>query len=606
MSDENLISQEKAAELLGISVASIKNWEKHGYIVRKNGNYSRKEVIELLAKIQNGEINRLNKRANKKLTKGTIGPSPEFTILCRTVSELKAETQEIMFLLSLKLFIDHDIIRNAPLAQLLQFNSKNYHNKAVLTHLKNRLKNLNTSGVPLPQNFNDAADTILKLELPRCSPAETDVAGIIYQALSSRGDRSVSGSFYTPPDLAEAMALSAMTQLSEVPEPHCIDPCCGTGQFLLSFLKAGGKPENTYGIDSDSTAALTAAANILLQCPDIEFQPRIFCTDSLMDALNPLPLPTDKHGFDLVMTNPPWGACTAGKQAGLLDRFPEIKSGESFSHFICRAFELVKDGGIISVVLPESITNVKRHNDVRRYILKNGRITRITKAGRIFKGVYSPVITLEMVKTNSSSSAGSGFVIESDFTFNININQIDAKIIDKVYSAPHNTLKGQADWALGIVTGDNDRWIKQASEYQTGMEPIIKGSDIMPGGINTPSHFIHFEPDRLQQTAPEWKYRVPEKLVYRFISKRLIFALDTKARLSLNSANILIPKTDKLSIVEIMQLLNSDLYSFIYKKRFNSVKILRSHLEELPLMQADRLSLLFTDIELLYISDALQ
>ena len=582
MSDNNFISPAKAAETLGISIASLKNWEKHEYLKPHKGDFRRSEIEDLLEKIKSGEINRLGSRANKKQSKGRISPSPEYADICLTVSELNTGIDQIMFLLSMKLFMLHGLIKPETLTRLLDFSAEDYHSSAVRTHMKNRYDKLCSSAGTQTDDFHIAAKTIFKLELPRDWPADTDVAGIVYQALCSRGNRSVSGSFYTPPDIAENMTESARAQLPADTEPVFIDPCCGTGQFLLSFIKAGGKPENAWGIDSDYTAALTTAANIILQCPEIDFQPHIFCADSLTEAER-FANKTSETGFDLVITNPPWGACTAGKSSVLKNRFQQIKSGESFSYFICRALELTKNEGIISVVLPESITNVKKHDDVRKHILANGSITKITKAGRIFKGVYSPVITMEIIKNGCSSAAGSGFIIEPDFTFNINVNRIDSTIIDKIYSVPHTTLKDRASWALGIVTGDNDRWVIQSQVQPSDMEPVIRGSDIQPGEIRRPVNFIRFEPDRFQQTAPEWKYRAAEKLVYRFISKKLIFALDTGARLTLNSANIIIPEIKGLSAAEIMQLFNSDLYNFIFRKRFNSVKVLRSHLEQLPL-----------------------
>lgn len=95
--------------------------------------------------------------------------------------------------------------------------------------------------------------------------------------------------------------------------------------------------------------------------------------------------------------------------------------------------------------------------------------------------------------------------------------------------------------------------------------------------------FLKFEPDQFQQTAPEQKYRAKEKLIYRFISKQLVFAYDDKQILTLNSANILIPQSVSHSIKVILGIFNSSLYQFIFQKKFNSIKVLRNHIESLPL-----------------------
>ena len=236
---------------------------------------------------------------------------------------------------------------------------------------------------------------------------------------------------------------------------------------------------------------------------------------------------------------------------------------------------------------------MKRHSDIREFILSNSRVNRIQEHGSVFKKVFTPVITIELIKntaaedySNINAPAGSeGFSINNDFTFSININRTDADIIDHLYSIPHTSLEGKADWALGIVTGNNSLYLSK--EKKSGWEPVIRGSDITRGRIKTPSQYIDFNPGSFQQTAPEWKYRAPEKLVYRFISKHPVFAVDTERRLTLNSANIIIPDENLReagwTAGKIAALFNSEIFSFLYRKRFNSVKMLRSHLEQLPL-----------------------
>jgi predicted RNA methylase len=564
--NSKLLNEAQTAELLGISKTSVKNWERHGYLIKSDGGFFKEEVYSLLAGIQNGDIPRLNRRANKKQAQGTILPPVEFRELFVEVSKINIGIPELMFLITLKQFIQEGLADEISPSILFNFNPENYKTKPAFNHLKNRFEELNDVRDPA---FIKAALTILNLNIPRLKPSDTDLAGIIYQALKLRGDRSVSGSFYTPVNISDAMIRSAIEKL-KINNLLFIDPCCGTGQFMLSFIAAGGAPENAYGIDADITAAFIAASNIIIECPDLKIKPKVFTCDSLLET--PVELP---KRFDLLATNPPWGACTSGKRAVLEKSFPEIKSGESFSYFISRSTELTDKGSIISMVLPESITNVRIHEDVRNLILRCGRITEIQRPGKIFKGVYTPVITMEIIREEQSSEPS------PDLIFNININTIDSRIIDKIYSAPHSTLKVGADWALGIVTGDNKRFVQDAPA--PGLEPIIRGGDINPGIINPPSHYIKFEPARFQQTASEWKYRAEEKLIYRFISRRLIFALDRQKQLTLNSANILLPGPGSFSAELIMKLFNSDIYNYIFMKKFNSVKVLRSHLEELPL-----------------------
>ena len=111
---------------------------------------------------------------------------------------------------------------------------------------------------------------------------------------------------------------------------------------------------------------------------------------------------------------------------------------------------------------------------------------------------------------------------------------------------------------------------------------ILKGSDISKYHINPTTNYIVFKPESFQQIAPTEMYRAPEKLLYRFISSQLVFAYDNTQMLSLNSCNIVIPKLREINIKYILAILNS-----IYKKEFNSIKVLRSHIESMPIPITD-------------------
>ena len=612
MNDNHFLSTEDTAKQLGISKASLKNWEKHGLILSaEKGRYRRSEVENLISRINSGEIDRLNRRANKRKIRNKHIPGGQYAELCRAASEIQLPPETVMFLVSIRLFIDAKIISPSGLERLLRFLPEDYATPVIMNHLKNHCPD------KISPALIDGFNIISGLDFPAALPADSDIAGTIYQSIKNLGSRSKTGTFYTPAEIADAMVESALSRTAvgtaERKKVRMLDPCCGTGQFLLSFIKKGGRAENAFGIDSDPAAAFTAASNILLQCPDIESPPHIFCADSLLDELSGFQEFREPY-FDLAATNPPWGACTAQNREKLALRYPGIKSGESFSYFICRCLELVKPGGITAFVLPESFATVGRHSEIRKQLLEKAEILNLENRGRIFSNVFTPAVTVEAEKRTEKTAAGRHgcngwrFKINSDYSFSINFSAEDSKLIDRIYRIPHFTLKNNADWALGIVTGDNKRFL--SDQPAAGYEPVIRGCEIKPGSINEPQKFIRYEPEIFQQIAPEWKYREADKIVYRFINKRLVFAVDKKMRLVLNSANIVLPDNGimnewNISREEIVSFFNSDISSFIFRKRFNSVKILRSHLEELPVFKYEKLSSVFSKKELEYIAGQL-
>jgi hypothetical protein len=181
---------------------------------------------------------------------------------------------------------------------------------------------------------------------------------------------------------------------------------------------------------------------------------------------------------------------------------------------------------------------------------------------------------------NRSQPRQERFENNLDFAFDTSITEEDEKLIKKIYKNGVTTLKGNADWALGIVTGNNKEFISDIKTSDN--EGVLKGSDIDRYRFKAASSFIKFSPDDFQQVAPTEKYRAKEKLIYKFISKELSFAYDDKQTLTLNSANILIPRVPNLSVKAVLAFLNSEVFQFVFKKKFNTVKILRGDLENLP------------------------
>ena len=70
--------------------------------------------------------------------------------------------------------------------------------------------------------------------------------------------------------------------------------------------------------------------------------------------------------------------------------------------------------------------------------------------------------------------------------------------------------------------------------------------------------------------------------MYKFISKKLVFAIDETGSLFLNSANILIPKVPSMSTKSVLAFLNSALYQYLYIALFDDCKILKGNLLRLP------------------------
>ena len=418
-------------------------------------------------------------------------------------------------------------------------------------------------------------ETLLQVE---CPTNENDLLGYIYQCLMTEGHKNIIGSYYTPPGIVRNMT----ERLDFSQGQTFLDPCCGSGAYLMSLNCSN--PQQLFGMDRDRIAVMICRINLLIKYCDKAFVPQIYCEDFLL---------TQRFAdmrFDYIVTNPPWGAASqSGKTShGQPERMGI--SGETFTHFFVRSYEMLRCGGRMRFLFPYSVLNVKTHKELRRFMLEHGNLRMITVYDRVFSGVTTDCVDIELHNCESEEamtvcSGGRKYETNKqwiDKTHNCAFHLMSEEshsVVELVYRHPHRTLAG-SQWALGIVTGDNNA--KLRDEPADGDEPIYTGKEITAYRLLRPKKFIRFEPDHFQQCAPAEMYRAKEKLVYKFIANRPIFAFDDSGSLFLNSANILIPHIQGMSVKTVMAFLNSDLFAFLYRTLFGEIKILQGNLTQLP------------------------
>lgn len=430
-----------------------------------------------------------------------------------------------------------------------------------------------------------------------------DTLGLLWQTLRCIGSRKSYGAYYTPSwithRLAEDLHLSDNVGT-------LLEPCCGTGSFLLQ-LPRNYPFAKIYAMDIDDVAVhaarIQAAIHFRITNVELLFS-HIVCNDFLHSST--------EHKYDYIIGNPPWGYAFSPREHKFLSmKFACAgqKRLESYDLFFEHALSLLKPSGQIAFVVPEAILTVRSHQQIRKILLEHTALRFITYLGNVFEHVLCPCIILQCEhipdkQQNAGGMAGKyddampanhftvshpdrSFVVQEmreltpDYLcFYANDEQY--RLVKKLNHLPGALfLKNNADFALGIVTGNNHAFLFDTSS--TGMEPVWRGNNIGKYRIGDACAYLHFQPEHFQQTAPVRFYRASEKLLYRFISNRLVFAYDNKQRLTLNSCNILIPRIDGLSVKYIMAILNSRAAQFLMDMQYHSIKLLRSHIEHIPI-----------------------
>jgi len=462
------------------------------------------------------------------------------------------------------------------LESLEQFES-NFSGKEKLTQRAN--KSL--------KDTHDHDSTVFSfLERIESSEMVSHKIGTEYELSLSNSYRNKEGVYYTPKNVVRDLFTVSEENIQH--GTFC-DPCCGSGNFIVRALELGFRPENIYGFDVDPVAIEITKARILelsgYRSDNIKTGDFLGLASSAKIAK-----------FDYIYTNPPWGKKLSKEQRDSFGiRFGAGSSTDTCSLFFFACLQCLKDNGKLGLLLPESFFNIATFEDARIKALQLS-IERLVDYGKVFKGLVTKAQAIVVRKAVADSNEkilcefmGSchkrsidSFLCNPKSILNLYCGKEDARTIQHLMSIPFITLTNRASWGLGIVTGNNKKYVKTAPE--SGFIPVYKGADISEDKLKEGSSFIPLDMSLYQQVAPLQLYEAKEKLIYKFISSRLCFFYDTKQRFVLNSANILIPEDDfPISTKVLGELLSSDFMNWIFSRIFNSCKILRGDLEALPI-----------------------
>ena len=409
-----------------------------------------------------------------------------------------------------------------------------------------------------------------------------------YENSLSKSFRNKEGIYYTPEYIITDMFKNIEDiNIVDVKSKTFLDPCCGGGNFIIQAIEKGFNEKNIYGYDTDINAVEITKKRIFQRTGIIN--ENIICGDFL-ELQNKLNLK-----FDYIFTNPPWGKKIPKEMKNEFSKVYQTgNSIDTSSLFFFACLQLLNKNGKLGFLLPEAFFNISTFEDARKTALRF-EIERLVDYGKPFKGLITRAQAI-ILKNNTNKNSKikcetkdhciersqQSFKKIPKHIFNFWANNETAKAIEHIYSLPHITLMNNARWGLGIVTGNNNKVCKTICEKD--FVPIFRGQDITANGLKEPSLFISKDLSNCQQVAPLELYKVKEKLIYRFISNKLIFYCDTKQNYILNSANFLIlNETFPVSGQQLSDLFNSDFMNWIFSNIFHTHKILRSDLELLPI-----------------------
>jgi hypothetical protein len=209
-------------------------------------------------------------------------------------------------------------------------------------------------------------------------------AAEVHASGMQRDLRKQRGAWLTPPALAQPTADRTLAPLlaSGMRPLRIVDPAVGGGAFLIAALRtlrshgasAAAASECLFGIDIDPVAAELATTALQHAAGDEVAAAAISNRVHGGDGLTML----EPGTFDAVLTNPPWetlqgGNRSAAQNAELRRRFVHQGRRKLYTYrlFVERAFQLLRPGGRLGLIVPASLWFDREAEPLRRLLLEH-------------------------------------------------------------------------------------------------------------------------------------------------------------------------------------------------------------------------------------------
>src|SRR5574344_1519671 len=296
---------------LSISIATVQNWIKLGklkpnLVTNNKLGFSHQYINEIKSNLQSGKNNALKSRRNKKFASGNFLYKDYVSENCINIQTI----QQLFNLASTKHveFDDNAIQYLVAECAISIFVEKL---QIPITHNANYLEQFLSNKIDLKKYNQLILDLIIdKIHASEYCKHNTelfsftysfecreDILGLMYLSCKNICNRKASGSYYTPTNIVQKL----ISKLPLKENSSILDPCCGTGNFLLQLTKYQNF-KNIYGNDIDPISVKITRLNMALHYPEQDID-TIYAHITQKDYL----LDSSTKEFDFIVGNPPWG-----------------------------------------------------------------------------------------------------------------------------------------------------------------------------------------------------------------------------------------------------------------------------------------------------------
>lgn len=424
----NWLSISEAAAYLGVSKATLRNWDREGKLEAKRhpiNKYRGYELAKLKALKTQLNLFPDNEQAavDASLSDAVQPVQDDTRLVKRTLVKLHTAVRDIDG--SSSLLERFDEISKLLYLWLLQPGSSEnpFSHKiresdgAYVCRVKSEYSKAAKGIKASHKNYDQlllSDEAILEagkiLSGPRPLTSSFDIKGLAYEeVIKGTFDKSDNQQFFTPKQIVSFMVSSMAPFL----DGKVGDPACGTAGFLSEVIRQshGMGKCHVVGAEIDSRLAWISALNMKMHGAkdfDIHYLPG---GGSLMAS------PHLKPGsFHVIITNPPFGSDVSTPD--VLSRYKlgiDRTSRRRGILFIEACHNLLKEGGVLSIIIDEGVLNLPSARDVREFILSGFEVMGVVSLPEVAFMPYANVATSIMfLKKKKDPSQGRVFFAKAE------------------------------------------------------------------------------------------------------------------------------------------------------------------------------------------------
>lgn len=371
----NIVSLLEAATFLGVSRATLRNWDNDGKLkaIRNPVNgyrmYNLEELINIKKAMGNASVSEPIQKdmVDSKTVKRAVNKLHSIMRDGDANSNIITRFDEISKLLFIKLYAEQ---KGENIFERNAFENDEMYFERIQEAYSNSIR---TAHITIPATFDRILlpiDTLVKCGVELCkmniSSANYDVKGLAYEdTIRWTFDKSGNQQYFTPYQIVDFMVKI----MSERLHGTVCDPACGTAGFLTKVREVAPQA-SLLGLEVDERLAWVSSLNLLIHGNDNFTVKALPNGGSLGNEVN-----SYFGKIDCIITNPPFGSDYTDTH--ILNKF-SLGIGKASRRrgilFIEQAWRLLKKNGTVAIIVDQSVLNAGSNLDVRHFIINHFKI----------------------------------------------------------------------------------------------------------------------------------------------------------------------------------------------------------------------------------------